>query len=569
MMHRSMLRIALMVLLILAGASPAWAQNRYRVTLELMPGDDGAAVARQLAATYRGRLEPYAEEGFTGFAVTMSEASVRLLSTDPRVARVEQLSAIAAPQPTPSLPEVAPVTAPPVRVEETGSTLTMGPYAYDGVGNIKSVGTNLPFVYDGFGRLTSGTVAAGRTQSYTYDAFGNLRTITTDGTVISIGADPATNRLSRPHDPVTGQAYNVSAQYDAAGNLTSADALGSFVYDGTGMVKESTNAQSVRTVYVYTPDDERIATVRPGLGKWDYTVRGPDQKVLRRISRTGSNWSWEEDYVYRGGTLLAAEVPGPDKTLHFHVDHLGTPRLITGNGGAEVSRHTYFPFGAEVQPAPQSPERMRFTGHERDDTNLDYMHARYYGVGMGRFLSVDPYLDLHKATRYPQNWNRYAYVRNNPINLVDPDGRDDVNTGPDFEVAGAPHPEKDREFRKEVTDRVVGGISVVIATVFLGGGPEIGDGERPKGTTKPTLPDKTLASDGKVTIEHYYKSGDHPPAHAHVRGGGADTRIGPNGKPATKADAPMTRAQQKVYDANKSQVRRAINKIGRWLAWVL
>ena len=87
-------------------------------------------------------------------------------------------------------------------------------------------------------------------------------------------------------------------------------------------------------------------------------------------------------------------------------------------------------------------------------------------------------------------------------------------------------------------------------------------------TTPPTLPDKTLATDGKVTITHNYKSNDHPPAHAHVDGGGPKTRIGPNGHPATQLDAPMTPAQRKVYDANKSQVRRAINKIGRWLNWM-
>src|SRR4051794_25135571 len=85
-----------------------------------------------------------------------------------------------------------------------------------------------------------------------------------------------------------------------------------------------------------------------------------------------------------------------------------------------------------------------------------------------------------------------------------------------------------------------------------------------KGATAPTLPDKTLADDGTVKIEHNYRSNDHAPAHAHVCGGGPPTRIGPNGKPATKNDAPMTARQQATYNASKSVVRRAINKIGRW-----
>ncbi len=52
---------------------------------------------------------------------------------------------------------------------------------------------------------------------------------------------------------------------------------------------------------------------------------------------------------------------------------------------------------------------------------------------MGRFLSVDPESipslkledpeSFNKLISNPQNWNRYAYVRNNPLQLIDPDGR--------------------------------------------------------------------------------------------------------------------------------------------------
>jgi RHS repeat-associated protein len=66
-------------------------------------------------------------------------------------------------------------------------------------------------------------------------------------------------------------------------------------------------------------------------------------------------------------------------------------------------------------------EVMKFTGHERDDVNLDYMHARYYVPFAGRFLSVDPGRDWD--LREPQSWNMYAYVRNNPVNNTDPDGK--------------------------------------------------------------------------------------------------------------------------------------------------
>src|SRR6202000_257096 len=53
-------------------------------------------------------------------------------------------------------------------------------------------------------------------------------------------------------------------------------------------------------------------------------------------------------------------------------------------------------------------------------------HARFYEAGQGRFLSVDPELDLKKTLPTPQMWNRYAYVTNNPIVYGDPDGREHV-----------------------------------------------------------------------------------------------------------------------------------------------
>jgi RHS repeat-associated protein len=95
-----------------------------------------------------------------------------------------------------------------------------------------------------------------------------------------------------------------------------------------------------------------------------------------------------------------------------------------------VGRHSYFPFGEEVTSPGQNQERMKFTGHERDlggdglEDDLDYMHARYCSPLAGRFLSVDPVLQLDTAPGKPQLWNRYTYVVNNPMLFSDPTGED-------------------------------------------------------------------------------------------------------------------------------------------------
>ena len=55
------------------------------------------------------------------------------------------------------------------------------------------------------------------------------------------------------------------------------------------------------------------------------------------------------------------------------------------------------------------------------------MLARYYGGDLPRFLSPDP---LGGVEEDPQSHNRYAYVSNNPINRVDPDGLYGINPNP-------------------------------------------------------------------------------------------------------------------------------------------
>jgi hypothetical protein len=54
---------------------------------------------------------------------------------------------------------------------------------------------------------------------------------------------------------------------------------------------------------------------------------------------------------------------------------------------------------------------------------LDFAEARYFDSGVGRFSSPDSFLN-DSYTQDPSSWNRYVYVRNNPLKYVDPSGEE-------------------------------------------------------------------------------------------------------------------------------------------------
>ncbi len=86
----------------------------------------------------------------------------------------------------------------------------------------------------------------------------------------------------------------------------------------------------------------------------------------------------------------------------------------------------YYPYGGVVYDyCGTVQQHYRFTGKERDsESGLDNFGARYDASSMGRFMSADPVFISADRLTDPQSLNLYAYVRNNPLSLVDPTGLD-------------------------------------------------------------------------------------------------------------------------------------------------
>ena len=233
----------------------------------------------------------------------------------------------------------------PASITATGPASTLwstGPYAYDGAGNVTQMGHAGYDLYDGVSRLTTAVVqtnavdnptpAANATvsQSVSYDAFGNIQAfLGSPGN--STPTDPRSNQLT-------------GGTYDASGNLRSWNGA-SYDYDELNQLKHYVNGAE-QWFYMYDADGERVWQFQPGingLARFDrWTLRGLDSKVRRTFELYNYAWgnAWGgsnlwEDYVYRGGPLLASSY-SDGYQRHVDVDHLGTPRLITGRASGQT-----------------------------------------------------------------------------------------------------------------------------------------------------------------------------------------------------------------------------------------
>jgi RHS repeat-associated protein len=89
---------------------------------------------------------------------------------------------------------------------------------------------------------------------------------------------------------------------------------------------------------------------------------------------------------------------------------------------AQAPALNYFPYGEIMNPQSGNGDGEAFgTYSHNNTTGLDYADQRYYASQYGRFMSADPYKRSAKLFD-SGSWNRYAYVRNNPVNSTDSSG---------------------------------------------------------------------------------------------------------------------------------------------------
>lgn len=270
------------------------------------------------------------------------------------------------------------------------------------------------FAYDVDGRLTEVTRNGSVVEAYDYDANGNRIARTVDGTTETatyLAGDRLNNHggttYSYDADGFVTERGTTQLSYSAAGELLTATVNEtppgetppeetttqiSYAYDGYGRrVARTSDADT--TQYLYgNPTAHSQVTV----------ARDPDGTRTR--------------YHYDpGGRVIAFERGG--NWYYVATDQVGTPRIVVDTDGV-VKRIDRDSFGVvRTDTAPDFTLHVGFAGGIPDPaTGLVRFGQRDYDPAAGRWTARDPAL-----LSGGQN-NFYAYVFNDPINVVDRNG---------------------------------------------------------------------------------------------------------------------------------------------------
>ncbi len=282
-------------------------------------------------------------------------------------------------------------------------------------------GLNKTYSYDTLNRLTTYTAsntspAFSLSVNYAHDAVGNLlkKTDYSANKNTAYQYCTGTNALC-VLEKASGQIVNFN--YDGRGNLINGDGL-ALTYNALNKPLTITGRNAI-TQFTYGSDNARAKQTRTISGKTSTTY------YVDKLFEMDNDGSWR---AYIDDIAVLSWTPEQKhKLLYTLRDRLGSATTLVNHDGQITSRRYFDPFGRTSTASTQFTDlsatnryRRGFTDHEHlNEQQLIHMNGRIYDYNVGRFMSVDPFIQAPSST---QSINPYSYIMNNPLAGTDPTG---------------------------------------------------------------------------------------------------------------------------------------------------
>jgi RHS repeat-associated protein len=288
------------------------------------------------------------------------------------------------------------------------------------------------YTRDLLGRISQKTETLGGAThvfDYTYDLAGRLSEVRQDGALVaSYAYDANGNRLSR-----TDTGGTTNATYDAQDRLNQYGST-TYAHNPNGERQTKTTG-AFSTTYQYDGLGNLIGVTLPGGTPIAYLLDGQERRIGKKV-----NGTLVQGFLYQDELRPIAELDGagavvsrfvyatggsvPDYlikggvTYRIITDHLGSPRLVLDIAtGQMTQRLDYDAFGNVTLDTHPGFQPFGFAGGLYDwQTGLVHFGAREYDQETGRWITKDP------IGFAGGDGNLYAYVGNEPVNNVDPEG---------------------------------------------------------------------------------------------------------------------------------------------------